>query len=102
MKRLIAGLLLSGIFLCGTFASYAVDDGSLVKSELVKKSIDLVAVEPAAPIEVDAPAIQPLSHILAEVNVKGSLRPVTPVANAPPTEGESSPHQSTRIRAFTR
>ena len=101
MKRLIVGFILSGVFLCVTFASYAVDDGSLVKTELVKKSIDLVAVEPAAPIEIEAPAIQPLSHIQAEVNVKGSRHQVSPVANSPPIEKENSPHESTRIRAVT-
>lgn len=94
-------MILTTVFLCGTFASYAIDEGSLVKSELVKKSIDMVAVEPAATIEVDAPAMQPLNHIQAEVNVIGSCHQVIPVANAPPTERENSPHESTRIRAVT-
>jgi hypothetical protein len=103
MKRLIAGILLMSIFACGTFASYAADVGSEAKTELVKKSFDLVAVEVNQVIEVDPPAVQPTNYITAEVNVKAISRPKEATANAPPIITlEQSPNQATRIRAVTR
>lgn len=100
MKGFIAVLLLCS-FACGTFASYAAYDGK-AKTELVKKSYDLVAIEVSQPIEVDPPAVQPVSHITGEVNVKAISRPKEAVANAPPLSLlEQSPHESHRIRAVT-
>jgi hypothetical protein len=100
MKGFIAVLLLSA-FTCGTFASYAADDG-MVETELVKKSYELVAVEVSQPIEVDPPAVQPVNYIQAEVNVKAISRPKEAVANAPPVIVlENSPHESHRIRRLS-
>lgn len=98
MKGFIA-LLFFAAFGCGTFASYAADDGK-AKTELVKKSYDLVAIEVSQPIEVEKPVVQPINHITAEVNVKAISRPKEAVANAPPLNVlENSPQQSHRIRA---
>jgi hypothetical protein len=100
MKGFIAVLLLC-TFTCGTFVSYAADDG-MVKTELVKKSYDLVAVEVSRPIEIDPPAVQPINHIADEVNVKAITRPKEPVANGPPIIVlEQSNNESHRIRAVT-
>jgi hypothetical protein len=100
MKRLIAVLLLTS-FSCGTFASYVVDDGQ-AKTELVKKSYDLVAVEVSQPIEIDPPAVRPINHITGEVNVKAITRPKEAVANGPPITGlELILYNSHRIRAVT-
>lgn len=100
MKGFIAVLLLC-TFTCGTFASYAADDG-MVKTELVKKSYDLVAVQVSQPIEIDPPAVQPVNYIQAEVNVKAISRPKEAVANAPPiTFLEQSPQESHRIRRLS-
>ena len=102
MKGCIA-LFLFAAFGCGTFASYAADVGSKAKTELVKKSYDLVAIEVNQPIKMDQPAVQPTKHIPAEVNVKAISRPKEAVANAPPLNVlEQSPKQSHRIRAVTR
>lgn len=101
MKNFIAVLLLT-VFACGTFASYAADVGSKAKTELAKKSFDLVCVEQTTTITVEAPAVQPICYINAEVNVKAISRPKEATANAPPKNLlENSPHQSHRIRAVT-
>lgn len=101
MKRFITFMLLCS-FTCGTFASYAADVGTKAKTELVKKSYDLVAVEVHQPIEIEAPAVQPVSHITGEVNVKAISRPKEAVANAPPLDIlEQYLQQSHRIRAVT-
>lgn len=104
MKRCIAGILLMSIFGCGTFASYAADVGSKAKTELVKKSYDLVAIEVNQVIEVDPPAVQPTNYMNAEVNVLAINRPRRAVANSPPRRSllENSPTESNRIRAVTR
>jgi hypothetical protein len=95
------GILLLCTFTCGTFASYAADDGK-AKTELVKKSHDLVAIEVNQVIEVDAPAVQPTNYISAEVNVKAICRAKEATANAPPLDVlEQSPNESRRIRAVT-
>jgi hypothetical protein len=99
MKGFIAVVLFAA-FGCGTFASYAADDGK-AKTELVKKSYDLVAIEVSQPIKVDPPAVQPVNHITAEVNVKAISRPKEAVANAPPIILEQLLNQSNRIRAVT-
>lgn len=100
MKKFIAVILLTA-FTCGTFASYAADVGS-AKTELAKKSFELVAVEVNQVIEVDPPAVQPTNYITAEVNVKAISRPKEATANAPPKNLlENSPNQATRIRAVT-
>jgi hypothetical protein len=84
MKRFIAVFLLTS-FMWASFASYASDVGDGAKTELVKKSIDLVAVEQAGVIDVDAQAVQPISYIdAAEVNVSAQSRPLRATANAPP------------------
>ena len=102
MKGFIA-LLLFGAFTCGTFASYTADVGSKAKTELVKKSYDLVAIEVNHVIEVAAPAVQPTNYIQCEVNVIAVSRPKEATANAPPKNLlEQSPTQSNRIRAVTR
>lgn len=102
MKGFIASLLLFS-FACGTFASYAADVGSKAKTELVKKSYDLVAIEANQVIEVDPPAVQPTNYIQYEVNVKAISRPRRAVANSPPKNLlENSPYKATRIRAVTR
>jgi hypothetical protein len=101
MKGFIAVLLLSA-FTCGTLASYAADDG-MVKTELVKKHHDLVAVQVSQPIEIDAPAVQPINYITGEVNVKAISRPKEATANAPPLIIlEQSPQENTRIRRLSR
>lgn len=101
MKGFIA-LMLFSAFGCGTFASYAADVGSKAKTELVKKSYDLVAIEVNQVIEVDAPAVQPTNYITAEVNVKAISRAKEAVANAPPLNVlENSPQESTRIRRLS-
>jgi hypothetical protein len=102
MKRLIAVLLLSA-FSCGTFASFAADVGGKAKTELVKKSIDLMAVEQSTAITVDAPAVMPTNYIIiAEVNVKAQCRPVRATANAPPLSVlDNSPMESHRIRRLS-
>jgi hypothetical protein len=100
MKGFIAVLLIAA-FGCGTFTCYA-DVGSKAKTEVVKKSHDLVAIEVNHVIDVDAPAVQPINHITGEVNVKAISRPKEAVANAPPIITlEQSPNQSNRIRAVT-
>ncbi len=97
MKGFIAVLLLAS-FSLGTFASYWPDDGT-AKTELVKKHHDLAAVQVSQPIEVEAPAVQPVNHITAEVNVKAICRPKEATANAPPLIIlEQSPQESNRIR----
>jgi hypothetical protein len=101
MKGFIA-LLLFAAFGCGTFASYAADVGSKARTELVKKSHDLVAVEVNQVIEVEAPAVQRICFITGEVNVKAISRPKEAVANAPPLIVlEQSPQESHRIRRLT-
>jgi hypothetical protein len=100
MKGFIAVLLLTA-FTCGTFASYAIDDGK-AKTELVKKSCDLVTAEVSQPIEINPPTVQPLNHINGEVNVKAISRPKEAVANGPPfTALEQIIQSSHRIRAVT-
>lgn len=101
MKGFIAFLLFAA-FGCGTFASYAADDGSKAKTTLVKKTHDLVAVEVNQVIEVEAPAVQPVCYITGEVNAKAICRPKEAMANAPPLQIlENSPQESTRIRRLT-